>query len=299
MNFFSPYNYKIYGEIDPDKEYYIVYSTSAHNYQNWQSELLEFSIKDKHRCQIIKLLAYDSAAKDENFLLGSDVTFVFPEYFADISVGSHFALLNKPYSFIALTQYWLHIAKLNSEAIMIHLDPDMIQVSSIDPSIFPPVGSSSGHQWSEKDIMFPLIIRVCDLYKMSNLYLEYSISLYDKHGYHCEMYGFTKAIKEINIKQVIINNFGPNHKHSDGNYDNAIFFHYCQEFKEDNKKLWFKQNYTPDTNTKPWKRPCNWQLCTDILYKKVLHEIHKLIDYQESNQYIIPRIIKRQYNTKL
>ena len=298
MNLFSPYNYKIYGEIDPDKEYYIVYSTSAYNYQNWQSELLEFSIKDKHRCQIIKLLAYDSAAKDENFLLGSDVTFVFPNS-VDRFNNIFYAPINKPYSFIALTQYWLYIAKLNPEAIMIHLDPDMIQVSSIDPSIFPPVGSSSGHLWYEENIMFPLIIRVCDLYKMSNLYLEYSLSLYDKHGYHCEMYGFTKAIKEINIKQVIINNFGPNYKHPNGNYDNAVFFHYCQSFKKDSKIFWYKQDYTSNTNTKPWKRPYNWQLCKDTLYKKVLHEIHKLIDYQESNEYIIPRTIKRPYNTKL
>jgi len=295
MEMHSPNNYTIYGTIDPNKEFYIVYSTSAHNYQNWQCELLEYSIKnskDKDRCQIIKLNAYDSSAKDDNFLVSEDVTFVFPDSMDRINNGIFYAPINKPYSFIALTQYWLFKAKLNPNAVFILLDPDMIWVDSIDSNIFPPLGTIAGHTWTATGVMFPLIIRAHDLHKMSYLYLEYSLSLYDKHEYHCEMYGFTQSVKENNLKQTIIHNFGPSWTTHD-NYKNAKFFHYCQEFKEDGKKLWFKQDYTPDTNTKPWKRPYDWKLCKDKLYRDVLEQIHKLIDYQESELYIVPRMIKR------
>ena len=37
--------YQIHGKIDPEKEIYFIYSTSACDYQNWQSILLEYSIK--------------------------------------------------------------------------------------------------------------------------------------------------------------------------------------------------------------------------------------------------------------
>ena len=77
------------------------------------------------------------------------------------------------------------------------------------------------------------------------------------------------------------------------------FFIIVKHLKKMVKKLWFKQDYTPDTNTKPWKRPYDWKLCKDKLYRDVLEQIHKLIDYQESELYIVPRMIKRPINTKL
>lgn len=295
-------NYTVYGEIDPDKEFYIVYSTSAHNYQNWQTELLEFTIKsskDRDRCQIIKLLAYDNAAKDDNFELGSDVTFVFPSGFEDPSIGEHFALLNKPNSFIALTEYWLFIKKYNPNANFVLLDPDMIWNNIIDKIHFPKRGEVSGHwfNYTEHDktdnIMFPKIIRVVDLNLIVYKYLKYSKALYHEHKYHSEMYGFIKSIKEHNIKQTIIKHFGPSFE-VDNNIEYATFLHYCQSFLEDGTKVWFKQDYTPETNTRPWKRPYNWKLCKNKLNKSVLYQIHKLIDYQGSKEYISPRIIKRE-----
>ena len=295
----NPFN--IYGKINPNVEFYIVYSTSACPYQDWQCELLEASIKnssDASRCQIIKLLSYDSKHKSDNFLLSDDVTFLFPEANDRLGDNTHLALLNKPNCFISFTEYWLQNKELGNDALFILLDPDMVWYKKLDSKIFPEIGTMSGHQWSgDRHIMFPLICRALDLNKISYKYLEYSHSLYPKHGYHCEMYAFTQSVEENNIKETILTDFGLDCRcrNSDA-YQNTYFLHYCQLFKEDDKKLWFKQDYTKDTKIKPWKRPYNYHNAKEISYQYVLQLIDKLIRSQETDNYIVPRIIKRPTN---
>lgn len=296
--------YQVHGKIDPEKEIYFIYSTSACDYQNWQSILLEYSIKnsaEKDNSQIIKLLAYDKAAKSDTFILSDDVTYVFPEGFEEQSIGLHFATLNKPYSIKLFIEDWIDNKKLNPDAIFILLDPDMILINKLNRKDFPKIGESAGHPWLDNHIMFPFIIRAIDLYIIKDKYLEYSLdkSYYEKHNYHCEMFAFKQAIVDKGIKEIEIKNFGSNWKHPDGNYDNSKFYHYCQEFKENQKKIWFKQDYTSSTLSVPWKRPHAWEKCTDELYKTVLKTIHSLIDTQENNNYNEPRIIYNPRQTKL
>ncbi len=297
-------DYQIHGEIDPEKEIYFLYSTSACDYQNWQSILLEYSIqtsKEKENSQIIKLLAYDKFHKSNRFLLSDDVTYVFPEGFEEPSLGEHFATLNKPYTIKLFIEDWIDNKQLNPEAIFVLLDPDMILIDKLNRKDFPKIGEAIGHPWLDKHTMFPLIIRAIDLYMIKDKYLENCLdkSYYENHNYHCEMYAFKDAVVDKELKEIQIKNFGSNWKHPDGNYDNSTFYHYCQEFKEHNEKLWFKQDYTSSTLSMPWKRPYAWENCTDKLYKGVLKTIHNLIDTQEKNTYNEPRIIYNPRDTKL
>ena len=294
----NPYN--IYGKIDPNVEFYIVYSTSECAYQDWQCELLEASIKnsvDASRCQIIKLLSYDSRHQSENFLLSEDVTFVFPKSNDILNNGEFYAPLNKPYTFKYLTEYWLNNKNLNNNAVFILVDPDMVWYQPISNDLFPPVGKTAGHQWTSENIMFPLIIRAVDLNKMSYKYLDYCHSLYDKNGYHCEMFAFTQSLKENDISEQIIQDFGLDCRCRDPDaYKNSCFLHYCQLFQEKDHKLWYKQDYTDDTLTRPWKRPYHWEKVTETSYRYVLQLLDKLIRYQKSSDYITPRVIKRPTN---
>ena len=296
--------YQIHGKIDLKKEFYILYSASTCNYQDWQSILLEYSIKnsvEKDNCQIIKLLTYDKKHKSEKFKLGDDVTYVFPEGFEEQAIGTHFALLNKPHTMKLFIEDWIDIKELSHDAIFICLDTDMILIDKLDRSIFPKRGEIVGHPWEKNHVMFPFIIRAIDLYNIKDKYLEYSSDklYYKKHNYFCEMYGFTQAVLDNKLKEIRIKNLGSNWKHRDGNYNNSKFYHYCQQFKEEDKKIWWKQDYTSSTLSVPWKRPYAWEKCTDELYKGVLKTIHNLIDTQENNTYSEPRIIYNPRATKL
>ena len=281
----------IYGNVNPNVDYYIVYSTSNIPYQDWQSELLEFSIKRSgENCQIIRLLSNDSSQYNKTFQLGMDVTFVFTEFTDRLPDNTFLALLNKPNSFIKLSEWWLRQSHLKNDSKFILLDPDMVWYKSIDYSLFPKRGSIIGHPFFDEYTMFPLIINAIDMNKMSYLYKKYSISLYEKHGYHCEMYAYNRALKETNISEIIHPKFGST-AGFESSYNECYFLHYCQQFKVNGKKIWFKQDYTPSTLQRPYKRPCKWQNIEDGSYKYILRLLHQLIDYQESKIYIKPRII--------
>ena len=283
----------IYGTVNPNVDFYIVYSTSNIPYQDWQSELLEFSIKrgsDKNKCQIIRLVSNDSSQYNKTFQLGQDVTFVFTEFTDRLPDNTFYAPLNKPNTFIKLSEWWLQQSHLRNDSKFVLLDPDMIWYKPMDYKLFPKIQTIIGHPFYDNYTMFPLIINAIDMNKMSYLYKKYSISLYKKHGYHCEMYAFNRALKENNITEIVHNKFGST-AGFESSYNDCYFFHYCQKFKVDDNKIWFKQDYTPNTLRRPYKRPCNWRDIKDESCKCVLRLLHELIDYQESNRYIKPRVI--------
>ena len=61
----------------------------------------------------------------------------------------------------------------------------------------------------------------------------------------------------------------------------AIMVHYCQEISQDGQKIWFKQDYTPDTISTIWKRPASPEETDDYSAKQVLTWLHQYIDAQE------------------
>lgn len=283
----------IYGDVDPTVDFYIVYSTSNVPYQDWQSELLEFSVKrnsDNKKCQIIRLVSNDSSQYNKTFQLGQDVTFVFTKFTDRLPDNTFLAPMNKAESFIKLSEWWLKQPHLKNDSKFVLLDPDMIWYKPMDITLLPKRGTIIGHPFYDKYTMFPLIINVIDMNKMTYLYKQYSISLYEKHGYHSEMYAFNRALKETNITEIIHNKFGST-AGFESSYDDCYFLHYCQEFKVNGRKIWFKQDYTPDTLQRPYKRPCNWRDIKDKSYKCVLRLLHELIDYQKSPSYITPTVI--------
>jgi len=281
----------IYGTVDPTVDFYIVYSTSNIPYQDWQSELLEFSVKrGSDKCQIIRLVSNDSSQYNKTFQLGQDVTFVFTEFTDRLPDNTFYSPLNKPNTFIKLSEWWLQQSHLRNDSKFVLLDPDMVWNKPMDYKLFPEIQSIIGHPFFNNCTMFPLIINVTDMNKMADLYKEYSISLYEKHGYHCEMYAFTRALKENNITEIVHDKFGST-AGFESSYKDCYFIHYCQIFNVDEQKIWFKQDYTSDTLQRPYKRPCNWRDIKDESYKCVLQLLHELIDYQESNGYIKPTVI--------
>ena len=293
-------NYTIYGNITPNMEFYLVYSTSACDYQNWQCQLLEESIKnskDSHRCQIIKLITYDSNHKSDQFLLSEDVTFVFPESHDVLDNGEFYAPLNKPYTFKYLTEYWFNQHQLDKNAVFVLVDPDMVWYQPINTSLFPSQGTVIGHHWMDNNVMFPLIIRVSDLYKIRNQYLAYTNQLYphDKHPYITEQYAFTKSLLDHHIKEVSLDNLGP-FVTSSVDTSKSIFLHYCQPFLYKGDTIWFKQNYTGDTLQIPWKKPYNWKRVSEEekAYRYVLQLLEQYISKQETANYRKPKTISKK-----
>ena len=304
-------NYQVFGTIKPNKEFYLVYSTSACKYQDWQCELLEASIKnspDSDRCQIIKLISYDSRHRQEDFLLSDDVTFIFPEAHDRLANEKFYAPLNKPYSLKHLTEYWKQHSQLDQQAVFVLVDPDMIWYQPISKSLFPKPGTTVGQHWMDDNIMFPLLIRADDLYKIRDLYYDYTNSMYPHplHPYITEQYAFCRALADHQIQEIIKPKLGP-FVTSGVDVRDSIFLHYCQAFLYQGDKIWFKQDFTKNTQTRPWKRPDHPQIKKVIdnnqmkderpetAYQYVLQFLDNHISKQEKSLYQKPKTIQKKF----
>ena len=97
-----------------------------------------------------------------------------------------------------------------------------------------------------------------------------------------------------NIEEEVISDFGFDcRERESSSYKNTIFLHYCQPFLVNEKKIWFKQDYTEHALNRPWENICNYKDIDETSYNYVLKLIHNLIEYQKSDTYINPKIIKR------
>ena len=90
-----------------------------------------------------------------------------------------------------------------------------------------------------------------------------------------DMYGHIIAVAEAGLK-VKLDNIAEGKEDDRELYD---IIHYCTEIKNKNK-IFFKQDYTPNTETKPWKRPCDIDKTVNKRDKALLSLIHEYIDQQ-------------------
>jgi len=278
-------NIRLLGTIDAAAEFYIVYSTSNVPYQDWQTEFLEYTINsspDASRCQIIRLVSNDTRAAHNTYQLGSGATFIFPSHTDLLPDGTYYAPLNKPHVFRSLTTWWMSNPDFDPDAVFVLVDPDMIWHAPLAHTDIPARGLIHGHLWTaDGHVMFPLVIRVNDLHLMSPAYERHTISLYERHDYHAEMYGFMKAAQDAGLRQHGDPAFGPTAGcGSLDDYSAARFLHYCQDFRVRDRSTWFKQDYTPSTARRPWKRPPLSQAVEDEGQQFVIDRLQDLITYQ-------------------
>ena len=298
-----------FGEVDPAAKFYVVYSTSNNAYQNWQGELLEFSIKrgsDASRCQIVRLVSKDTEwGGKSSYQLGSDVTFVFTHATDVLADGTNWALLNKPAAFLELTQWWRQHPALDPDAVFVLLDPDMVWYGALRDTDIPPRGTIYGQRWtSPLDVMFPLVLRAGDLEALCASYGRHSVDLYPAHQYHAEMYGFRQAVHDAGLQQRGEDRFGPTAgaEFSSAGYAGSRFLHYCQDFRvagpaapggpAESRSVWFKQSYTPRTRTRPWERPALPSEVEDIAQRYVLEQLHELIRLHGQPGYVPPPVVE-------
>ena len=91
------------------------------------------------------------------------------------------------------------------------------------------------------------------------------------------MYGFIIAVAEAGLKVKLDNITWE--KPDDGKLYDII--HYSGECKDNkNNEIFFKQDYTSNTETKPWKRPCDIDKADNERDKALLSLIHEYIDQQ-------------------
>jgi hypothetical protein len=278
-------NIRLLGTIDVAAEFYIVYSTSNVPYQDWQTEFLEYTINsspDASRCQIIRLVSNDTRAQHNTYQLGSGATFIFPSHTDLLPDGTYYAPLNKPRVFSCLTAWWLSTPDLDPDAVFVLVDPDMAWHAPLAHTDVPTNGLIHGHLWTaDGHVMFPLVIRVSDLQLMSAAYERHTIALYEQYDYHAEMYGFRNAAQESGLRQQADPAFGPTAGYSTvANYTAARFLHYCQDFRVGDQSKWFKQDYTPSTMRRPWKRPPASRVLEDEGQRYVIDRLHDLITSQ-------------------
>ena len=93
------------------------------------------------------------------------------------------------------------------------------------------------------------------------------------------MYAFIMSLADSNLKTKPVNiaNYFDNMNENDPKY----IIHHMYEMKDDkNNKIFYKQDYTPSIETKPWKRPCDIDKASNKRDKVLLSLIHEYIDQQ-------------------
>lgn len=288
-------NWEFFGnEKFPD---YIVCSTSNSPYQNWQCELLTYSFnKVKQGGKLIFLCSDDPSYKDRPLPKFKNAeTLKYPNWMIKWPDGGWYGPRNKPFSI----QYWVNnYPNLKNDETVLFLDPDMVFLKPMKIDVSKEV--VWGHKWivngdnsnfdlikknrelitDDYSVMFPLAMTIGDLKKICDTYTRLTDVAFKKTLIHdCEMYAFIMSLADSNLKTKPVNiaNYFDNMNENDPKY----IIHHMYEMKDDkNNKIFYKQDYTPSIETKPWKRPCDIDKASNKRDKVLLSLIHEYIDQQ-------------------
>ena len=250
-------------------------------YQNWQGDLLDFSIKhSKQKGIIIRLLSIDPNYPNYPISLSKHgYTLVLPDM---SKIGKYTYLpINKPLSYDKLLKKF----NFRNTDKLLFLDPDMIfRRAFIPPKIFN--NTVYGQKWNgysefflkkstiynnsiHKPLMYPFLCNAKTLKKFNPYYIEHTIKGYLKsQEWMTEMSALVVALDIINANIIVNEYFGmcndwkPN--------DNAPICHYCQPIYNKNRtKIWYKRDHTPQTIIPPPEDASN------STSREVLYMLHK------------------------
>ena len=246
----------------PNDSLYIIYSISNSPYQEWQADLLDYSInKVKQPGTIIRIVSDDPKYPGRKLPKSKYGHTIGTEDYS--KYAGNYSAMNKPGGLKALFKDW-NFPK-NSVAIL--PDPDMIFTKPWDPRNRVTNGKMYGQKWKgysqnyckdttqfkencppvdDKTIMYPFAISVEDLKRITPKYYESSTNYKKKPNWMTEMTALVVAMHDPAIKLDIqtAENIGLCNNWDNSNDLDAPIMHYCQTVKDNNgKTIWGKREY--------------------------------------------------------
>lgn len=257
----------------PDDDIYIIYSLGNSSYQEWQGDLLDFSVRQSGQPgTIIRLISDDSKTGRKPNSTKWGYTLITPNY-ADIDEQHNWPFMNKPGSTSFLFQNISEEFKeRNKNATLIFLDPDMIFTKPWIPEV--KMGQILGQTWKgygksfcteaslneqycpeleSQSFMYPFSIKLEDMNRIYDDIEYYSRESYlQKEGHWMtEMAVYVNLAHLHNFEVIAQDNIGLCNDWNNNNNPDAPIMHYCQTIK--NKKgeeIWGKRNYNLNYDTK-------------------------------------------------
>ena len=282
---------------------YVVYSTSNSPYQDWQCELLDYTYhKVKQPGKLIRLCSEDDGHRERPFQEAKYAEVIKMRSWMTNEITDDFwGIANKLNS----TKEWLYTyPNLNDDDAVLFLDPDMIFIKPVRYTIHP--GEVIGQRWldvgiekspyfnfanknrhlitNEFVLSYPFCITVLDMKRIVDRYISVSYDIREKiKCWEADMYGLIIAMAEYNlkVKTEVFGIFTAWKDYRDKLYSIIHYPNPIYSDKEDKNSIWFKQNYTKDTLTKPWKLPPDPRLATNITDKMLLAVIREYINTQQ------------------
>ena len=259
----------------PDSDLYVLYSAGNSGYQEWQSDLLDFSFKESKQPGILIRIVSDDSKDQRPIIKTKDpkerYTMITPD-FSKLTDTKIWPVMNKPGSM----EYFINrlspeFKQRNKQATLVFLDPDMIFIKSWDPRNDFKMGEVIGQKWkgysngycsqtsidtgycpkseSNSDnsgpLMFPFAIKMGDMEKIAGDVSNYAKKGYLKHNqWMADMSAFVTAIEKHELKNKQIDNLGICNDWDNNDDPDAKIMHYCQAAKnKDGKEIWGKRRY--------------------------------------------------------
>jgi hypothetical protein len=274
---------------DLKQNMYLVYSISNSPFQEWQADLLDYSIAEaKQPGTVIRLCSQDRRYPGrETPQSKSGITINTPN-FSRISPDKDWPVMNKPGSL----KYLFKDNIVSDHDTLIFLDPDMIFTKKWVPDVGRGIALGQkwkgyGHQYCQKTSILPELCPVkevdCLMYpfaiKAENMKkIIEDIEAFAKEGYlkcndwMADMSAFVTAMVKNKIKMATIDNIGLCNNWDNHNDKTAPIMHYCRPIRDSSDNIiWGKWRY------KPWSMPPEPSQATNHVDREVLKMLRKYI----------------------
>ena len=269
---------------------YIVYSISNSPYQEWQADLLDFSVAQSGQPgKIVRIVSKDPKYPDRPVPRSRNGITLETEDFS--KYGGGYLIMNKPGGLREL-----HKVVTDKSAVIMLLDPDMIFTGIWDPTALVKDGVVYGQRWhgygleyckkttpqkyrdycpltDEKAIMYPFAMTMGTIEKIIPKYFESTTYYITAKDWMTDMSALVIAQNDpsLGLKIITVPNIGITNDWPKHNQDpDAPIMHYCQAIKDKSgKEIWGKRRY------KAWDPVPDPQEATTRVDREVLAMIKK------------------------
>ncbi len=284
---------------------YILYSISNSPYQQWQADLLDFSVAVSGQPgKIIRTVSEDPKFPNRPIPQSRNGITIKTEDFG--KYGDGYYALNKSGSLKKIREQASNLSEhIPDNAVILLLDPDMIFTKAWDPRNIVKKGIVYGQRWhgygenycrkivpeykddcpkaDENAIMYPFAMTMGDLEKIVPKYFQGSKNYGTTKDWMTDMSALVISLhdKSLGLKVITEQNIGITNDWLNLNQDpEAPIMHYCQTIKDSSKKeIWSKRKYSA------WEDVPDPEQATNRVDREVLKMIRKFRIQQSQNHH--------------